>query len=149
MGNGHRAIRLQGEGYFEVAARPEQPFVIETADLAVQVLGTAFNLRAYPEDASLETTLVEGKVAVNLISDPARRQLLSPGEKLLLTRRNGAVPAGQQDWGAFTAEVLQAKPVDDNPVGESMWRNDRLQLQKQIVRGTCQNHGTLVTTNAS
>ncbi len=131
MRNGRRAVRLRGEGYFEVAARPEQPFVIETADLSVQVLGTAFNLRAYPEDASLETTLVEGKVAVNLISDPSRRQLLSPGEKLLLTRKKGAVPAGQQDWGAFTAEVLPAKPVNNNPVGESMWRNDRLQFKNK------------------
>ncbi|RPE08850.1 DUF4974 domain-containing protein [Chitinophaga lutea] len=131
MHNGQRTVQLRGEGYFEVAPQTEHPFVIRTADLSVQVLGTAFNLRAYPEDASLETTLVEGKVAVNLLRDPGKRQLLSPGEKLLLTRKKGVVPAGQQDWGEFAAEVLEAKPVNDSPVGESMWRNDRLQFKNK------------------
>ena len=43
-------VKMEGEICFDVARREEQPFVVRTADLAVKVLGTLFNMEAYPED---------------------------------------------------------------------------------------------------
>ncbi|WP_119079204.1 FecR family protein [Chitinophaga alhagiae] len=132
MEQGGREVYLRGEAYFEVAANAQHPFLVRTDDIQVQVLGTAFNLKAYREDGALETTLVEGKVAVNLRGGPERRQVLAPGEKLLLTRKTAASTGEGEDWGAFTASLQPASNgAEDNEVGESMWRKERLQFKDQ------------------
>jgi len=56
-----RTVKLQGEGYFEIAHNEQKPFIVETGELEVLVKGTEFNLMAYPEDAVIETTLESGK----------------------------------------------------------------------------------------
>lgn len=132
MKTGNREVHLEGEGYFEIAQNEQHPFIIHTKDISVQVLGTTFNLKAYPGDATLETTLVEGRVAINLNRDPAKSQQLTPGHKLTLTRKaassNPTTP--QQDWGDFLAEVQPVLPEGaDSTVSETTWRNDRLQFK--------------------
>lgn len=63
FGKKERRVSLQGEAYFEVAKNPDQPFIVQTGDVVTQVLGTAFNLRAYPESPEIELSVTEGKVA--------------------------------------------------------------------------------------
>ncbi|WP_425236853.1 FecR family protein [Ulvibacterium sp.] len=58
----NRQVFLQGEAYFDVAKDERHPFVINANELNIQVLGTQFNLSAYPEDAKVKTVLVEGSV---------------------------------------------------------------------------------------
>lgn len=58
-----RKVKLKGEAYFEVAKNTEQPFRVMIGDMEVKVLGTSFNVSAYP-GAKRQTTLVEGKVAI-------------------------------------------------------------------------------------
>jgi ferric-dicitrate binding protein FerR (iron transport regulator) len=133
MRKGAREVYLQGEAYFEVEQQAGRPFVIHTRDVNVQVLGTTFNLRAYPEDSTLETTLVEGKVAVNL-NAAAKRRLLEPGQKLTLTRKpaGAATVGGQEDWGLFSAEVERVEHnAADSSMSETNWRNDRLQFKNK------------------
>lgn len=60
-----RKVQLIGEGYFEVTKNKKKPFVIEAGGQKVTVLGTHFNVSAYPESRTVRTTLVEGKVRVN------------------------------------------------------------------------------------
>lgn len=66
---GSRELELLGEGYFEVAAQKlnEQsvPFLVRSGAQLLEVLGTKFNISAYPEAAGIKTTLVEGRVAVS------------------------------------------------------------------------------------
>ncbi|SHI92161.1 FecR family protein [Pseudozobellia thermophila] len=57
-----RKVYLKGEGYFNVAKDETSPFIINANELNIQVLGTKFNLSAYPEDDSVKTVLVEGSV---------------------------------------------------------------------------------------
>jgi ferric-dicitrate binding protein FerR (iron transport regulator) len=61
-----RKVLLEGEGYFDVATNPDQPFVVSVADdrMRVNVLGTRFNINAYPNDEEVYTTLVEGSVVL-------------------------------------------------------------------------------------
>lgn len=60
-----REIFLEGEGYFEVAHKQNQPFVVNTGEIAIKVLGTKFNISAYKSDKLTETVLLEGKVAIS------------------------------------------------------------------------------------
>ncbi|WP_127124985.1 FecR family protein [Pseudoflavitalea rhizosphaerae] len=58
-----RRVRLQGEAYFEVAKNPSRPFIVEVEQRGeVKVLGTQFNISAYPDDNRFTTTLLDGKV---------------------------------------------------------------------------------------
>ena len=57
-----RTVKLTGEAYFDVAHREGSPFVIVTGDVETTVLGTAFNLRAYPGEEKVEVTVQRGKV---------------------------------------------------------------------------------------
>lgn len=57
-----REVFLTGEAYFEVASDSLHPFIVHAADVAVQVLGTSFNVNAYEEEDCIKTTLVKGRV---------------------------------------------------------------------------------------
>ncbi|HFA47775.1 MAG TPA: DUF4974 domain-containing protein [Bacteroidetes bacterium] len=57
-----RFVKLEGEAYFKVSKNKKMPFVIETAEAKIKVLGTAFNLRAYTDGPVVEVAVDEGKV---------------------------------------------------------------------------------------
>ncbi|MNK00160.1 fec operon regulator FecR [compost metagenome] len=59
-----RLVELHGEAYFEVTKNPKQPFIVKTTEQQIKVLGTHFNINAYDNDRTVQTTLVEGKVEV-------------------------------------------------------------------------------------
>lgn len=73
-----------GEAYFEVAKDETHPFVVNSNQLNVRVLGTKFNVSAYPEDASVSTVLVEGSVSLyssEFEYDANKATYLKPGFK--------------------------------------------------------------------
>ncbi|MCB0593439.1 MAG: FecR domain-containing protein [Lewinellaceae bacterium] len=61
-----RRLRLRGEGYFQVSSGAQKPFIIETEGAQVQVTGTAFNVKAYPESAAVRLTVTEGSVRFSI-----------------------------------------------------------------------------------
>lgn len=81
-----RRVQLKGEAYFEVNKDAGHPFKVEAEDVMVQVLGTHFNVEAYPEDTQVKTTLLEGSVAVSLIGQTEERLVLSPNESAIYNK---------------------------------------------------------------
>ncbi|PUZ27059.1 FecR family protein [Chitinophaga costaii] len=81
-----REVTLAGEGYFEVAPMPGKPFIIHTSDIQVNVLGTVVNVRAYPEDELLETTLISGSVAVEWNDLSKSAIYLRPNQKMIVRK---------------------------------------------------------------
>jgi Fe2+-dicitrate sensor, membrane component len=81
-----RNVQLQGEAYFEVAKQVYRgrrvPFIVNTGNQKLEVLGTAFNLQNYGK--SIVTTLVEGKVKLNVYDSPQDNLYLSPSEQAVL-----------------------------------------------------------------
>jgi transmembrane sensor len=59
-----RRVMLEGEAYFDVSKVENSPFTVYTQDVKVKVLGTKFNIKSYPKDQTIETTVVEGLVRV-------------------------------------------------------------------------------------
>ena len=89
FGVSDRRLAFQGEGYFEVEKNDEMPFLVQTHDVNVIVVGTKFNFRNYPEDEEAVVELLEGKVALeNQLKEEAVRYL-SPNEKMLLHKATG------------------------------------------------------------
>ncbi|MCD2423679.1 FecR domain-containing protein [Niabella pedocola] len=74
-----RNVSIAGEVYFEVAHKPTQPFVVTTGTTTVQVLGTHFNIKAYPDEGIMKTTLAEGSVK---IVHAGKTAVLKPSEQL-------------------------------------------------------------------
>jgi transmembrane sensor len=79
-----RMVELTGEGYFEVVKDKTKPFRVKTATQSVEVLGTHFNINAYPEEPAVATTLLEGSVKVTR-SGTDKIQFLKPGQQARLT----------------------------------------------------------------
>ena len=86
-----RQVVLLGEGYFEVEKDEKKPFEITTSHLKVTVLGTQFNLKAYPEDKNILTSLDEGKVQLDAAFNQAQPVFLKPGQEALLNKENGHI----------------------------------------------------------
>jgi ferric-dicitrate binding protein FerR (iron transport regulator) len=85
-----RRVELTGEGYFEVMDRKDQPFVVAVDGMDVKVLGTEFNVMAYPEEGSKKTTLVQG--AVKVVNGNEER-VLKPDEQSVVTKDGGLTVA--------------------------------------------------------
>ncbi len=83
FGATERLVELSGEAYFEVEKDAAKPFRVKVQDMAVDVLGTDFNIMAYEEEAAVNTTLVNGAVKVSGSGDS---QLLKPGQQASLSR---------------------------------------------------------------
>ena len=79
-----REVYLTGEAYFNVKRNPKRPFIIHTSTMDVRVLGTEFNVKAYPDDATVEASLIHGSVEVFLKNNPGKKYILKPDEKIVL-----------------------------------------------------------------
>ncbi|MBL1407172.1 FecR family protein [Sphingobacterium faecale] len=102
-----RRIKLRGEAYFEVSHNPDKPFIVETTLQKVRVLGTSFNIAAYPEERTV-TTLITGKVNINTA---AESRDLDPGMQ-----------------GITTSGTIQVRPADLESV--LAWKNDKFVFVK-------------------
>lgn len=79
-----RQVELTGEAYFEVAKEKTAPFVVKAGAVSVKVLGTHFDVQAYPEEKEVKATLLEGSVAVEAGDQLA---ILRPGEQARIGER--------------------------------------------------------------
>jgi len=76
-----REVFISGEAYFKVAGDKEHPFVVNAGEVAVEVLGTEFNISSYKEDQEIKTVLVEGSVSLSNSVIPKDGVTLKPGQK--------------------------------------------------------------------
>src|SRR5690606_16401579 len=81
FGREERSVSVKGEVYFDVAENKSKPFYVINDDQRIKVLGTAFNVKAYPEDNQVTTTLERGALQVNSNS---QIHLLKPNQQLIL-----------------------------------------------------------------
>jgi|GEM_PF-649902 len=111
-----REVRLIGEAYFSVAKDAEHPFVIDCPNGHVEVLGTAFNLRAYPEEAFAEVEVESGKV---MFSRP------NGENQVILEAKQMAVLEPLQEG----QPVVAIKAVDVPALNAQAWRTNRLDFR--------------------
>lgn len=81
-----RKVQLNGEAYFEVAKEAGRPFIVETNNMKVNVLGTHFNLKSYEDDEKIITTLQEGSVSIE-VKDQKKPVILVPGQQIIVDKK--------------------------------------------------------------
>lgn len=133
-----RLAELTGEAYFEVKHRDDFPFKVQAGQLVIRDLGTTFNIKAYPEDRYIETSLVEGKADIltekghSLVSlEPGESALYFPEEKKIELRSvsNNVLSAWRD--GKF---VIRDQRLEDIFKELSRWYDVRFRFEKQDLR---------------
>jgi ferric-dicitrate binding protein FerR (iron transport regulator) len=102
---GSRQVFLDGEAFFSVAKDSVNPFIVNTNELNVRVLGTKFNLSSYPEDQFVNTTLLEGSVAVYNSQDTfdsSKASLLEPGYRAEWNKHDKKILVEEADIAMHT-----------------------------------------------
>jgi len=98
----HRIVELSGEAYFEVTKDTSRPFIVKTAAISIEVLGTSFNLNAYDNTERIVTTLIEGSVKINSQKTNQSR-LLKPDEQAIFQVNSGQIDINKVDVNLYTA----------------------------------------------
>lgn len=98
-----RTVKLEGEAYFEVKHNESVPFIVHTSKAEIKVLGTTFNVYAYPAEKWFETTLVSGQVQVTVHESPDKPVILSQNQKLRYNNQTGEYDTRQTDLRLETA----------------------------------------------
>ncbi len=104
-----RDVYLTGEAFFEVAKNPQQPFFVYANELTTKVLGTSFNVKAYPNDRDVVVQVRTGKVSVFTQSDPDLT------EKATSRELTGIVLTPNQQVVFARAEVRLTKSLVTQP----------------------------------
>jgi ferric-dicitrate binding protein FerR (iron transport regulator) len=99
-----REVLLFGEGYFEVSKNPEKPFIVKTSNLDIRVLGTKFNISAYPEDNVIQTVLKEGSVSVRRIGSGLFEKdiVMVPNQMVSFDKTTGNTKLQEVDANYYT-----------------------------------------------
>ncbi|MDP4262772.1 MAG: FecR domain-containing protein [Bacteroidota bacterium] len=136
-----REIRLEGEAFFDIVKQPEHPFIVHTSGIDIKVLGTAFNVKSYPEDKTVETTLYRGSVKVFRHEESEKKAIqLIPNEKLILAKKAAIDPPGlskEKDIKPSPAKEIPASftiaHIDstkkENERFETAWLYSRLEFR--------------------
>jgi ferric-dicitrate binding protein FerR (iron transport regulator) len=131
-----REVTLIGEGFFDVTKNKEKPFIIHTSSINIKVLGTAFNVKAYPEDKQTETSLIRGSIEVTIKNRPNDKIILAPSEKLIVENNRVLQKDKIKSGLGSAAPPLTIAPLVsinklkysavDSTVAETQWINNKL-----------------------
>lgn len=102
----NRQVFITGEAYFKVTKDIAHPFIVNADKLNVKVLGTEFNVQAYPEDSTSEIVLVEGSVALYEDTQNLKEKtILTPGHKASFTRSNNHITTTTVRTNIYTSWI--------------------------------------------
>lgn len=127
-----REIFLTGEAYFEVAPDSLHPFIVHTAEVAVRVLGTSFNVNAYPDGKWIKTTLVQGQIETRC---GEKSFIMKPGTQVAYNKETGKAECIPVNTRQYTSWKNGYYDFEDMPLGELMqiftrWYNVKIEFAK-------------------
>lgn len=130
-----RIVYLEGEGYFNVTPDATRPFIVQTRLGETEVLGTTFNVSAYPESTTCLTTLVHGKVRCK--SQDGSELILHPGEQAITTEKG--LTGRTVDIEEYTGWTKGLYTFKNRPLGDIMntfsrWYNTEITFDSPSIR---------------
>jgi transmembrane sensor len=103
FGRTNREVNLSGEAYFEVVHNTDQPFIVKSKDVSIKVLGTKFNVYAYPNEDYFEASLVEGEIQAFMNNNSSMSLILKPNEKVRYNYSSNTFEKSKTDLRVETA----------------------------------------------
>lgn len=140
-----RQVMLVGEAFFDVAKNKRKPFVLQTDQMSIKVLGTSFNVKAYPDEEKSETTLIEGSIELSVNSRPDEKIILKPSEKIAITELHKkeqpqdkkGQPQDSPSPDHLTMTIKNISPIkmaDNEFIKETSWIQSRLIFQNETMQ---------------
>ncbi|MBL7969805.1 MAG: DUF4974 domain-containing protein [Prolixibacteraceae bacterium] len=127
-----REVFIEGEAYFDVAKDTKHPFEVNAGQLKVLVLGTRFNICAYPEENEFSATLDEGSInAVNTTNGKAIK--LNPGEQVVLNRETNGLKNQSVRTELYTLWKENLLKFEDAPFSDVIKKMERWYDVKIVV----------------
>jgi len=135
-----REVYLSGEGFFKVTKHKYSEFVVKVGDIHITALGTAFNVKAYPEEEVIEATLVEGLLKIHQDQSQEKAIFLRPNEKISFVKKESGIlsekvtaadrePAAPVQLQRILVRKIQVERSID-PVPEVSWKDN-----EWVIRG--------------
>jgi ferric-dicitrate binding protein FerR (iron transport regulator) len=114
-----REVLFSGEGFFDVKRDPSRPFVIHTGDLQTKVLGTSFNVRAIPGEATFKVSVATGRVEVSDVKKQ-ERVVLKPEQEVVFEPKSKHLEVQKVQERATDKELWQSASLvfNDTPMTE-------------------------------
>ncbi|WP_293953457.1 MULTISPECIES: FecR family protein [unclassified Sphingobacterium] len=131
-----RRVSLEGEAFFEVTKDSARPFKVLSKGQEIEVLGTAFNVNAYPDNTAIKTTLVNGKVKLSNDKRYSEAIYLLPGQQSTNTN-NGKIQLANVDTAPFTAWKEGLFYFDETPLADALqqigrWYNVEVKYKGEV-----------------
>lgn len=136
--NKQRLAELKGEAYFEVTHHENFPLLVKAGQIVIRDLGTTFNIKAYPGDQLIETSLVEGKAEI-LSANGKSMIALNPGESAIYSKSENRIkinPLAQNVVSAWRDGkfVIRDQRLEDIFKEISRWYNVEFRFENQKYR---------------
>ncbi|MDO6432801.1 FecR family protein [Flavitalea sp. BT771] len=134
-----REISLTGEAFFDISKNESVPLTVIAGAVRIRVMGTAFNVRAYSDDSTIETSLIRGSIEVSSIDDPERPIRMRPNEKIVFGKEPSPLPSSGDGKALATRKpaqtFVQMNRIKPNPIdstiNEIVWVQDKLVFSKE------------------
>ncbi len=136
-----RKVQLEGEAFFEVARSPDKPFLVRSGKVTTTVLGTSFNIRAYPDDKDITIAVATGKVSI--MSQDNEKQLppltLTPNEVASYNLPGKTLTKTPQDISDIIAWKDGLLILNDKNLSEvakllEKWYGTKITIENQSLR---------------
>ncbi|MEL7586096.1 MAG: FecR domain-containing protein [Prolixibacteraceae bacterium] len=134
----NREVFLDGEAFFDVTKDKHRPFLVKVSGMDLKVHGTKFNVKAYNDEYSIETTLLEGSVEViglKAREKDSRNLFMKPGQKLILYKeKKNTSDSGSENKSedAESVKIADARLINLSATDQEVaWKHDKLVFDKQ------------------
>lgn len=132
FGASDRNVSLTGEAFFDVAHNERHPFIIHTGSITITVKGTAFNVKAYPDTKTIETSLVRGIIEITTRQDPDRKIVLKPNEKIIIPVDTAASEVRKENTdGGSVYTITSLHKGKSLVLPETVWIQNKLEFDDE------------------
>lgn len=130
-----REVWLDGEAFFDVKKDPAHPFVIHTDKINIKVLGTSFNVKSYPADQLIETSLIKGRIEVSFNDRPSENIILRPNEKLTVRKdQSESNHTGLRTENTTKIKLDNLRPQNEHsPLIETAWMENKIAFSNCLM----------------
>jgi transmembrane sensor len=135
-----RNVYIEGEAFFDVVKDPQHPFYVRTDEITVKVLGTKFNIKSYPEEKTIQTTLVSGSLEIysNIKKNKQPIITLAPKQQAIVDKETESITSGQTKATLNKTDLIAPRLVSIESTMDMnqaiAWKDNRLTFRDESFK---------------